>query len=76
SNAMAAPRVVAKGLDAHALRIREIATEYGVPIVSEPPLARFLYRKVKVGRSVPGEAFEAVAKVLAHVYQLRRSRRV
>lgn len=72
---MAAPRVVAKGVDRMALRIREIADEHGVPIVREPPLARFLYGKVKVGRSVPAEAFQAVARVLAYVYQLRRGNR-
>ncbi len=69
---MVAPRVVAKGTDAVAMRIREIAADAGVPIVSEPPLARFLHRHVKVGRSVPGEAFQAVAKVLAFVYQRKR----
>lgn len=72
---MGAPRVVAKGTDAVALRIREIAAAAGVPVVSEPPLARFLYRKVKVGRTVPNEAFQAVAKVLAFVYQQRRRAR-
>ena len=73
---MAAPRVVAKGVDQRAMRIRQIARENGVPIVSKPPLARALFRQVKVGRSVPGELFQAVAEVLAYVYQLRRLHQV
>ena len=72
---MAAPRVVAKGVDQRAMRIRQIARENGVPIVSKPPLARALFRQVKVGRSVPGELFQAVAEVLAYVYRLKKNRR-
>ena len=72
---MAAPRVVAKGVDQRAMRIRQIARENGVPIVSKPPLARALFRQVKVGRSVPGELFQAVAEVLAYVYRLKKKRR-
>ena len=72
---MAAPRVVAKGVDQRAMRIRQIAREHGVPIVSKPPLARALFRQVKVGRSVPGELFQAVAEVLAYVYRLKKKRR-
>jgi flagellar biosynthesis protein FlhB len=66
-----APRVVAKGTDEVAERIREIARQAGVPIVARPPLARALY-KVPEGREVPGPLFKAVAEVLAYVYRLRR----
>ncbi|MCA9293678.1 MAG: flagellar biosynthesis protein FlhB [Phycisphaerales bacterium] len=67
---MAAPRVVAKGADYLALRIRQIATMHGVPIVERPPLARALYHQVEVGREVSLEHYEAVAEVLAYVYRL------
>ncbi len=71
---MAAPRVLAKGAGFVALRIREIARESGVPIVENRPLARALYRSVKVGQSVPEQLFQAVAEVLAYVYRLDRAR--
>ncbi len=67
-----APRVVAKGMDFMALKIVDIATRAGVPVKSEPPLARQLYRSVKVGRTIPEELFRAVAKVLAWVYRNRK----
>jgi flagellar biosynthetic protein FlhB len=65
-----APEVVAKGVDLLAARIREIATESGVPIVPDPPLARSLYASVDVGRQIPEELFGAVAQVLAYVYRM------
>ena len=64
-----APVVVAKGADAMAAHIRKIGREYSVPIIEHRPLARTLWRKVKVGRSVPGFLFQAVAEVLARVYR-------
>jgi flagellar biosynthetic protein FlhB len=69
---MAAPRVVAKGADHMAERIRQIARKNGVPVVSQPPLARLLYAQVKVGRSIPADMYKAVAVVLAHVYRLKK----
>lgn len=66
-----APRVVAKGLDETALRIREIARENDVLVVEEPPLARALHRTCEVGDAVPEDLFEAVAKVLAYVYRVQ-----
>ena len=71
---MAAPRVVAKGVDQRAMRIRQIARENGVPIVSKPP-RRVHFSSGEVGRSVPGELFQAVAEVLAYVYRLKKNRR-
>ena len=71
---MFAPRVVAKGGGFLAFRIRDIAREAGVPIVENPPLARALYRSVRVGESVPERLYEIVAEVLAYVYRLDRSR--
>lgn len=67
-----APRVVAKGQGQLALRIREVAREAGVPVVEEPPLARALYRVVRIGDQIPADLFEAVAGVLAAVYRVNR----
>jgi flagellar biosynthetic protein FlhB len=69
---MVAPRVVASGLDHLALRIRDIATRHGVPIVENKPLAQALYRSAKVGQEIPTELYRAVAEVLAFVLQRRR----
>lgn len=67
---MHAPRVVAKGADILALRIREIAAEAGVPIVERAPLARALYKLVDVGQEIPEQFYSAVAEILAYVYEL------
>lgn len=72
---MAAPRVVASGLDHLALRIREIATRNGVPVLENKPLAQALYRSAKVGQEIPPELYRAVAEVLAFVYQRQRGER-
>jgi flagellar biosynthesis protein FlhB len=68
---MDAPRVVAKGTDLIAARIKEIAAKHGVPVVENKPLARALYATVEVDREVPFELFQAVAQVLAYIYSLR-----
>ena len=65
------PEVVAKGIDDIAMRIREIATENDVPLMEDPPLARALFRAVKVGQEIPEKFFKAVATVLGHVYRLK-----
>ncbi|NIA21553.1 MAG: flagellar biosynthesis protein FlhB [Anaerolineaceae bacterium] len=67
---MAAPKVVAKGADLLARRIREIAIENGVPIVEKPALARTLYKAVEVGQEIPMQFYQAVAEVLAFVYRI------
>lgn len=66
----AAPRVVAKGMDHVALRIRDLARESGVAVVEDPPLARALHRACEIGEHVPEELFEAVARLLAYVYRM------
>jgi flagellar biosynthetic protein FlhB len=68
---MAAPRVVAKGADLLALRIRDVATDASVPVLQAPVLARALYAHAELDREVPAALFAAVAQVLAYVYQLR-----
>lgn len=66
-----APRVVAKGADLLAGRIREIARAAGVPLVEAPPLARALHAHVELDHEIPVALYNAVAQVLAYVYQLR-----
>ena len=68
---MAAPRVVAKGADLLALRIRDAAKEAKVPVLQAAPLARALYAHAEIDREIPAQLFAAVAQVLAWVYQLR-----
>ncbi len=68
---MAAPKVVAKGADLLALKIRDLAQEAKVPVLQAPPLARALYAHTEVDQEVPARLFTAVAQVLAWVYQLR-----
>jgi flagellar biosynthetic protein FlhB len=67
---MAAPRVVAKGAGAIALKIREIAGEHSVPILEAPPLARALYKHAELDAEIPSALYNAVAEVLAYIYQL------
>ena len=69
-----APRVVAKGVDLLALRIRDVAKEHRVPVLQAPALARALYAHAKLDREVPMALFGAVAQVLAWLYQLRSAR--
>ena len=72
---MGAPRVVAKGADLLALRIRELAEGASVPVLETPVLARALYAHAELDREVPAALFAAVAQVLAYVYQLRAALR-
>jgi len=68
---MGAPRVVAKGADLLALKIRDLAREAKVPVLQAPPLARALYAHTEVDQEIPARLFSAVAQVLAWVYALR-----
>ncbi|MCX6537744.1 MAG: EscU/YscU/HrcU family type III secretion system export apparatus switch protein [Acidobacteria bacterium] len=69
---MPAPRVLAKGKNLVAQRIKAIAREHGVPIVENPPLAQALYKSVDVGDLIPGSLFDAVAEVLAYLIRLKQ----
>ncbi|WP_010219708.1 flagellar biosynthesis protein FlhB [Sphingomonas sp. PAMC 26621] len=71
---MAAPVVVAKGMDEVALKIREIAKAAGVPIVESPPLARALYASAAIDRPIPTEHFKAVAEIIGYVMRLAKRR--
>jgi len=68
---MSAPIILAKGADALALRIREVATEHNVPIAQIPPLARYLFNQLDIGESIPAPLFEAIAMVLAWAYEVK-----
>ncbi len=72
---MAAPRVVAKGKNYLARRIREIAMEHQVPIIENQPLAQALYKSAEVGQEIPTHLYRAVAEVLAYIFKLMHSRR-
>jgi flagellar biosynthesis protein FlhB len=69
---MAAPRVVAKGQDLMAARIRTIAREHGVPIVENVTLARALYKAADLGDTIPADLFGAVAEILAYLVRLKQ----
>ncbi len=70
---MEAPICVAKGVDALALKIREVAGEHSIPVVENPPLARALHATVEIDEAIPPEHYKAVAEVIGFVMKLRRS---
>jgi flagellar biosynthetic protein FlhB len=69
---MTSPRVIAKGADLIAERIKQVAREAGVPIIENKPLAQGLFKSVEVGDDIPIELYQAVAEVLAYVFSLKR----
>jgi flagellar biosynthetic protein FlhB len=69
-----APKVVAKGRNYLALRIRQMAVDHQVPIVENAPLAQALYKSVDVGKEIPAELYRAVAEILAYIYKLMGGR--
>lgn len=70
-----APQVIAKGADLVAEKIKEIAREHKIPIVENKPLARTIFKTLKIGQIIPRELYVAVAEVLSFVYKLRRKKR-
>jgi flagellar biosynthetic protein FlhB len=70
-----APRVVAKGKNYLALRIRQRAIENQVPLIENPPLAQGLYKSVEVGQEIPAQFYRAVAEVLAYIFKVMNGRR-
>jgi len=74
-NVSGAPRVVAKGKNYLALRIKQKAIDHQVPIVENPPLAQALYKGVDVGQEIPAHFYRAVAEVLAYIFKLMNGRR-
>lgn len=69
---MIAPKVIAKGADHVAERIRNIARELNIPIVENKPLARTMFKTLKIGQMIPRELYTAVAEVLSYIYRLKR----
>lgn len=67
-----APQLVAKGADLIAEKIKEMAREHNIPIIENKPLARTIYKTMKIGQIIPRELFVAVAEVLSYVYKLKR----
>ena len=70
SGKMVAPICVAKGVDALALRIREVAKEHNVPVVENPPLARALHAAVDLDEAIPPEHYKAMAQIIGYVMRL------
>ncbi|CAG7623674.1 flagellar biosynthesis protein FlhB [Paenibacillus allorhizosphaerae] len=68
---MQAPTVIAKGTDYIALKIKQVAKDNGIITMENKPLARALYAQVEIGESIPADMFQAVAEVLAYVYQVK-----
>jgi flagellar biosynthetic protein FlhB len=68
---MPAPKLVAKGMDFVAFRIREVAEENDIPIIENPPLARALYASVELDEEIPPEHYKAVGEVIGYVMRLR-----
>ena len=68
---MRAPRVVAKGADLMAAKIRELGAQHGVPVLEAPALARAMFRHAEIDDEIPGQLYTAVAEVLAYVFQLK-----
>jgi flagellar biosynthetic protein FlhB len=69
---MAAPQVLAKGAGLIAEKIKALAREHNVPIMENKPLARTIFKTIKIGQAIPRELFTAVAQVLSYVYRLKR----
>ncbi len=75
SKEMSAPKVVAKGKDLIAQKIKEIAIENNIPIVEDKPLAQLLYKTVDIDEQIPPNLFKAVAQILAYIYQMKSRRK-
>lgn len=71
---MAAPKLLAKGVDKVAQKMRELAKEHGIPVVENPPLARGLFAAVEIDQEVTPEFYKAVAEVISYIFRLKRRR--
>ena len=66
------PKLVAKGIDHLAIRIKEKAKENDVPIIENKPLARMIYKEVELDREIPQEMYQAVAEILVAIYKMKK----
>jgi flagellar biosynthetic protein FlhB len=69
-----APKVVAKGIDFLAIKIKDIAKENDIPIIENPSLARALYDQIEAEQEVPSEFYKALAEIFSYVYELKNRR--
>lgn len=74
SKVNSAPKIVAKGIDFLALKIKDIAKDNSIPIIENPALARSLYDQIDVDREIPSEFYKAMAEIFSYVYELKRKR--
>jgi len=74
SSVNSAPKVVAKGVDFIALRIKDVARENDIPIIENPALARSLHDQIDVDQEIPGEFYKALAEIFSYVFELKRKR--
>ena len=75
SDNLPAPQLIAKGADLVAERIKQIARDNNIPVIENKPLARAIFKTLKIGQVIPRELFVAVAEVLSYVYRLRRKKK-
>ncbi len=75
SNTDNAPKVVAKGIDFIALKIKDIARENDIPIIENPALARSLHAQIEVDQEIPGEFYKALAEIFSYVFELKKKKR-
>ena len=74
SKVNSAPKIVAKGIDFLALKIKDIAKDNSIPIIENPALARSLYDQIDIDREIPSEFYKAMAEIFSYVYELKRKR--
>lgn len=67
-----APKIVGKGIEFMALKIKDIAKENNIPIIENPALARALYNQLEVEQSIPEEFYKAIAEIFSYVYELKK----
>ncbi|RXJ99583.1 flagellar biosynthesis protein FlhB [Arcobacter sp. CECT 8986] len=70
-----APKLVAKGIDFIALRIKDIAKDNDIPIIENPALARSLHDQIEISQEIPGEFYKAIAEIFAYVFELKKNKR-
>ena len=70
-----APKVVAKGIDFIALKIRDVAKEHNIPIIENPSLARALHDQLEIDQEIPGEFYKAMAEIFSYVHELNKNKR-